>query len=594
MTKVTVRAGHQNRPIRTFFGDERRPLFGVFQLPADRKVRGGVVICPPLAKEQGDTTRGLKLLADRLALRGIASLRFDYAHTGESWGDQIAQDAAYEMVESVSSAVEHMRSHGIESVAVVGLRAGALLAAQSSAISSDIAAFVMWDPVLRGRTYIRSARTLYGFAFHESSEVDSALHIVGASWHRSTASQLSQMRVSPDLVRTIGADRVLVAARDTDLDSRAIEELADAGAEVISAGEMIPFVQPDSFYVEIPMAAIDRVTEWLSARFGQAVVDVDVTPRNSATFVASNSMRVETRLGETDSGIQTWETSCQSPTRTLVAHSTACDVRTGPGRLWVEVALELAAHGVRTIRFDRHGVGETDPIDVNGDFEPLHSKSARRDAVEVIDYAVRTDDSGARQVHAGVCSGAWTAAYAVAESALSDPSLVMINTLMWRLRNPLIVDERRLDGASLPMAPNASTDSDDPEAESSTSADAPIAFGARMKPVVRTVAPYWLWKLMGRAKIMMVPHLLLQDLAERDIDTRLVFGPTDYSHFLSQRGADAVTAMQKRGHSLHVSVAANGDHPSLHWQMREAAKASVRDALGIDSPSAYEVRAAEC
>lgn len=68
---------------------------GVLSTPQAAAVRGGVVVCPSLGKEQAETTRWLKLFAERLAARGFAVLRFDYPNTGESAGAQDAPDAAH-------------------------------------------------------------------------------------------------------------------------------------------------------------------------------------------------------------------------------------------------------------------------------------------------------------------------------------------------------------------------------------------------------------------------------------------------------------------------------------------------------------------
>ncbi len=77
-----------------YFGPPGAPLFGAISSPVSSRVRAGVLLCPSVGKEQAETTRGLKLFAERLAARGFAVLRFDYACTGESPGAQYRPDAA--------------------------------------------------------------------------------------------------------------------------------------------------------------------------------------------------------------------------------------------------------------------------------------------------------------------------------------------------------------------------------------------------------------------------------------------------------------------------------------------------------------------
>lgn len=570
-------------PVRTYFGDPAQSLFGVLHVPTSGVARGGVVICPPLAKEQGDTTRGLKLLGDELAASGLVALRFDYHHTGESWGEQTDPGAAAAMVASVDSAVDFLRSVGVAQVAIVGLRAGALLAAQSRAVRSGIEALALWDPVIRGRSYIRGARSLYALAFDDHSDTDPLVHVVGASFHRGTAAALSAMRTNPtEIVEGIGAQRILVMPREPDMTTSHIAEFREAGVEVISAGDMTPFVQADSYFVDIPVDAIRQLAGWLDTRFGSARSPITFSARRETVIAADPSGPIRTRLVETPSGIALWETVGSDPTRTLVAHSTACDIRTGPARLWFDTAVTAARSGVRTIRYDRHGVGETDAVTLPDDFSPLHSAGARRDALEVATYAAELGGTRSPHVHAGVCSGAWAAAD-TALHADHSISVVLVNTLLWRAKRPIVVDQSRLEDPRLLTGAAALAMADTAAAQSQSAAPATTRtpLKARLKPVVRTLAPYWLWKMLGRAGVMMVPHLLLDALAKHDVETRLVFGPDDYTHFLTQRGADAINRIRARDADLSVVVTTKGDHPALHWRVREAAVESVLEALGV-------------
>ena len=86
---------------------------------------------------------------------------------------------------------------------------------------------------------------------------------------------------------------------------------------------------------------------------------------------------------------------------------------------------------------------------------------------------------------------------------------------------------------------------------------------------------------VGAAAAHVGPHLLLDALAKHDVETRLVFGPDDYTHFLTQRGADAINRIRARDADLSVVVTTKGDHPALHWRVREAAVESVLEALGV-------------
>ena len=70
----------------TWFGPEEGPLFGWLHWPDDGTARAGVVVCPPSGYEAVCAHRTLRVVAERLAERGFAVLRFDYDGTGDSAG----------------------------------------------------------------------------------------------------------------------------------------------------------------------------------------------------------------------------------------------------------------------------------------------------------------------------------------------------------------------------------------------------------------------------------------------------------------------------------------------------------------------------
>ncbi|TWS19789.1 alpha/beta hydrolase, partial [Tsukamurella asaccharolytica] len=97
---------------RTYFGPADAPLYGALHLPASRRVRGTVLLVPPLAKEQYDALRGLRRLAALLAADGFAALRFDYLGTGDSAGAAGLPDAAEGWIASVRHADAYLRALG--------------------------------------------------------------------------------------------------------------------------------------------------------------------------------------------------------------------------------------------------------------------------------------------------------------------------------------------------------------------------------------------------------------------------------------------------------------------------------------------------
>ena len=61
----------------TWFGPAEAPLLGFLHMPEGAQARGGVVLCPPLGKEQVVSYRGMALAAQQLCAAGLVVLRFD-------------------------------------------------------------------------------------------------------------------------------------------------------------------------------------------------------------------------------------------------------------------------------------------------------------------------------------------------------------------------------------------------------------------------------------------------------------------------------------------------------------------------------------
>jgi len=138
-----------------FFGSSERPLYGVHHPPKGKDVRGeGVVLCYPMGQEYMRAHRAFRQLANLLVRRGFHVFRFDYFGTGDSAG--ASEDGSLaQWLQDVGSAIEEFRDNAaLRSVSLVGLRLGAALAALAASARSDIEKLVLWDPVVRGPSYL--------------------------------------------------------------------------------------------------------------------------------------------------------------------------------------------------------------------------------------------------------------------------------------------------------------------------------------------------------------------------------------------------------------------------------------------------------
>ncbi|MEX1032931.1 MAG: alpha/beta fold hydrolase [Cellvibrionaceae bacterium] len=138
-----------------FFGPSSSSLLGVYHPASAHQDRyQGVVLCYPFGQEYMRAHRAFRQLAVALAKKGFHVLRFDYPGTGDSAGN-IEEVTARQWSEGIEIAVQELKDMaGVQSVTLVGLRLGALLAADVAARRNDITGLVLWDPIITGGGYV--------------------------------------------------------------------------------------------------------------------------------------------------------------------------------------------------------------------------------------------------------------------------------------------------------------------------------------------------------------------------------------------------------------------------------------------------------
>src|SRR5579859_8015384 len=89
----------------------------------------GIVLCSPHGYEELCVHRHWRDLAQDLSAHGLPTIRFDYPGTGDSVDDDETPARVEAWIGSICRAVQVLRDlSGIDRVALVGLRMGALLA----------------------------------------------------------------------------------------------------------------------------------------------------------------------------------------------------------------------------------------------------------------------------------------------------------------------------------------------------------------------------------------------------------------------------------------------------------------------------------
>ena len=502
----------------TWFGPPDRPLFGWVHAPDGGAARGGVVLCPPSGYEAVCSHRTLRVVAECLAERGIAALRFDYDGTGDAAGHHDDPDRVHSWVASVEAAVELLRAAGAPVVAAVGMRLGATLAACTPGVD----ALVLWDPVWSGRSFVRQLRALQllgmdGLAGTPPAE-DGSLAVAGAVYPGPTVDELRSL-ILPDLS---AADMPVLVLHRPDQATPA-QELTrlPAGTDVGEATDQDALLDGPSIGARVPHVAVDRVVAWLDAHLPGEATPFSPTTRSEAEvdgvverFVALGPAGMFGITSEPATGAH-----ADHPVLLLLNNSV--DHHVGPNRMWVDWGRHMAGLGFPVARVDLSGIGDSPTRPGERADHPY----GRWSVPDVVD-AVRAVDRGAGVVPVGLCSGARNALDAGAAVALRGVCAV---------NPPLHIARRHI----------ATLSPDDPRPATIERINAYRRW--RHHLLLRVPTP--LWRVLDRLGVVPSRARAIQGVVDTGADTLVVYGADDF--YLSRVRRDSAW------HLARLDAAAN-------------------------------------
>ncbi len=142
-----------------YFGTDDS-LYGVYNPPLGTEASTPVLICGPCGHENSRCAFFMKQLAAAFAVRGVPVLRFNYFGCEDSSGDS-SEATLQRWHEDIRSAANWLRRKtGSRTTNVLGVRLGAILAAQALAGDSEQRLFA-WDPLVDVNSHIVEQRRMH-------------------------------------------------------------------------------------------------------------------------------------------------------------------------------------------------------------------------------------------------------------------------------------------------------------------------------------------------------------------------------------------------------------------------------------------------
>lgn len=239
-----------------------------------------VVHCHGTGVEQLTNFRNEVLLARAAAARGIPTFRFHARGHGDSAGD-VADLTLEGMVADALVAADRARAlTGASRVIWLGVRFGALVAAEAACRRADTAGLALWEPVIRMNDYVRGTlRTLLMSQLAAGRrpeqtvddllsrlERDGQVDVHGYLLHRTLVASAAEADLARQLAG-FAAPALLVQIQSR----RSLAPATEALAQALGAWARVERIaeEPGWHFVSNPAwrspALVERTVEWLDA-----------------------------------------------------------------------------------------------------------------------------------------------------------------------------------------------------------------------------------------------------------------------------------------------------------------------------------------
>ena len=174
--------------------------------------------------------------------------------------------------------------------------------------------------------------------------------------------------------------------------------------------EQATLLDVDPMWAVLPEHTLDNIVEWFCAP-SAALTSFDVVDARESADVAAEPERLVVRERVVAFGPERLFGIVSEPVGDIqgpliVMFNVANEEHTGPSRLWVELSRRWAGYGLRSVRFDLRGLGDSPWPLYDQDDEFFYE--AWLDDIMTVVHELNPDDAS-NSVFIGLCSGAYWA-----------------------------------------------------------------------------------------------------------------------------------------------------------------------------------------
>ena len=374
----------------------------------------GVVICGAHGFEDLCARSSMRLLAEEISARGCPVLRFDWRGTGDSEGDFDAPHRVANWLGNIGEAARKLVDEtGVNEIALVGLRLGALLALEAA---RDIhpARLVLLAPPTSGRMLGREIEVMSRiFQSKAGAAEEPAFDGVSVAGFRVSRATLTDLALVGSRRFSGAQNSKTLLLTQHDEPSPLAEKLRETGADVIA--------EPFAGYAEMmcdptaalpPRQALTRIADFVVE--GAAPAAAHPVSTAPAELAGDGWRESAAQFGPDGRLVGVYCAPADGPreAKAVVFLNSGGVYHIGWARMFVDMARTLAAAGVASLRMDLTGVGDSLSPD-GADRAPLYDQSLTHDVSAAIDW-LETQGVGDVALF-GVCSGAYQAFHAALE-----------------------------------------------------------------------------------------------------------------------------------------------------------------------------------